>query len=78
MTIFSSQSVALMPQTSEVADLVKEKYKEILNNPDYILKDSKNEDTVWVIRDIKKNKMNKKKIKRNRKEHIDSCKKKNT
>ena len=41
----------------EVADLVKEKYKEILNNPDYILKDSKNENTVWVIRDIKKNKM---------------------
>ena len=38
----------------EVADLVKEKYKEILNNPDYILKDSKNENTVWVIRDIKR------------------------
>ena len=33
----------------EVADLVKEKYKEILNNPDYILKDGKNEDTSWFI-----------------------------
>ena len=33
----------------EVADLVKEKYKEIIDNPDYILKDSKNENTVWFV-----------------------------
>ena len=42
----------------EVADLVKEKYKEIIENPDYILKDSKNEDTIILINTTKKGNLN--------------------
>lgn len=40
----------------EVADLVKEKYKEILNNPDYILEDRNNSNTVLTIKEIEEKK----------------------
>ena len=34
----------------EVTDLIKEKYKEIIDSPDYILKDKQYPDSIWVIK----------------------------
>lgn len=36
----------------EVIDLLKENYKKIIEDPDYILKDSKYDDTIWNIKRI--------------------------
>lgn len=42
----------------EVTDVLKTHGKSIILNPDYILKDSKNEDTIWNIKRIEEKNMN--------------------
>ena len=42
----------------EIVEIIKKYSKDIIENPDYILKDSKNIDTIWHIKEIDKNKIN--------------------
>lgn len=42
----------------EVVEIIKKYSKDIIENPDYILKDSKNIDTIWHIKEIEKAKIN--------------------
>lgn len=42
----------------EVVDLIKEKYKEILENPNYILKDKQYLDSVWFIKKLENSNIN--------------------
>ena len=42
----------------EVVDILKNNYVEAVNNPDYVLKDSKNENTIWNIKKIEEKNIN--------------------
>nr|DAN52583.1 MAG TPA: minor capsid protein [Caudoviricetes sp.] len=42
----------------EVVDILKNNYIEAVNNPDYVLKDSKNENTIWNIKKIEEKNIN--------------------
>ena len=42
----------------DAVEIIKKYVKDIIENPDYILKDSKNVDTIWHIKEIDKNKIN--------------------
>ena len=42
----------------EAVEIIKKYSKDIIENPDYILKDSKNIDTIWHIKEIDKDKIN--------------------
>lgn len=42
----------------EVVDILKNNYIEVVNNPDYVLKDSKNENTIWNIKKIEEKNIN--------------------
>jgi hypothetical protein len=42
----------------EIVEIIKKYSKDIIENPDYILKDNKNIDTIWHIKEIDKNKIN--------------------
>ena len=42
----------------EAVGIIKKYVQEIIENPDYILKDSKNQDTIWHIKEIEKEKIN--------------------
>lgn len=42
----------------EAVGIIKKYAQEIIENPDYILKDSKNIDTIWHIKEIEKEKIN--------------------
>lgn len=42
----------------EVVDLIEEKYKEILENPNYILKDKQYLDSVWFIKKLENSNIN--------------------
>lgn len=42
----------------EIVEIIKKYSKDIIENPDYILKDSKNIDTIWHIKEIENDKIN--------------------
>ena len=42
----------------EVVDILKNNYIEAVNNPDYVLKDSKNDNTIWNIKKIEEKNIN--------------------
>ena len=42
----------------EIIEIIKKYSKDIIENPDYILKDSKNIDTIWLIKEIDKDRIN--------------------
>ena len=42
----------------EIVEIIKKYSKDIIENPDYILKDSKNIDTIWLIKEIDKDRIN--------------------
>ncbi|WP_311696027.1 PBECR3 domain-containing polyvalent protein [Sneathia sanguinegens] len=44
----------IMDRHPEVVQLIKKEFKKIINNPDYIFKDKKNYDTIWVCKKNKK------------------------
>ena len=44
----------IMDRHPEVVQLIKKEFKKIINNPDYIFKDKKHDDTIWICKKSKK------------------------
>lgn len=58
VVLFNERLNHIKERHPEVIEVVENNFNDIIENPDYILEDSKNKDSIWVVKNIKDKNIN--------------------